>query len=94
MIVLLKSTKLLFCPQLAFCAASNLSIFAMQDSGFQVQKTQGLILLHFQVKISIRFSPLDYSVYGQIHSYPLYAVARPFVETNKELHQALMSLVE
>lgn len=42
----------------------------------------------------IRFSALNYSLEDKIHSYPLYAIAKPFFDAHENVRDALMSLVK
>lgn len=42
---------------------------------------------------AIRFSAQNYSVYEQVYSYPLYAIAHVMCESNPEMKRAILSLV-
>lgn len=49
--------------------------------------------LHSAVTDGLRFSTDNYSVYQKINSYPLYAVAKPFVDASPRLQESLQSLL-
>jgi|GEM_PF-278835 uncharacterized protein len=42
----------------------------------------------------IKFSTQNYSVYEKIHSYPLYAVVKPFFDASENVQKAILSLVK
>ena len=48
---------------------------------------------HLQSPYGIRFSSHNYSVYENIHSYPLYAIAKVKAGDDQEIMNALVSLI-
>ncbi len=48
---------------------------------------------HEQTPFGLRFSTQDYSIYNNIHSYPLYAIAKVMSNNNDSMKNAMISLV-
>jgi hypothetical protein len=48
---------------------------------------------HQNSSYGIRFSALNYALEQRVHTYPLYAVGKPFFDVNENVHNALMNLV-
>ena len=49
---------------------------------------------HEQSSYGIKFSTQDYSVYNNIHSYPLYAIAQVMSEHNPDMKAAIQALID
>jgi uncharacterized protein len=48
---------------------------------------------HQNSSYGMRFSAHNFALEQRVHTYPLYAVAKPFFDTNENVHDALISLV-
>lgn len=48
---------------------------------------------HLNSSYGIRFSAHNYAVEERVHTYPLYAVVKPFFDSNTSVREALMSLI-
>lgn len=59
----------------------------------RIKSMQIFLESHPNSSYGLRFSADNYSVYQKINSYPLYAVAKPFVDTSEQLQSALASLL-
>jgi predicted AAA+ superfamily ATPase len=49
---------------------------------------------HENSSYGIRFSAHNYTVEDRVHTYPLYAIAKPFFDVNDSVRNALLSLTE
>ena len=49
---------------------------------------------HPRSEYGMRFSADNYSMYQKIHSYPLYAVIKPFFDASKQVRNALQNMLE
>ena len=58
----------------------------------QIKSMQIFLDSHDNSSYGIRFSSDNYSMYKKIHSYPLYAIAKPLLDVSKNLHKALSNL--
>ena len=47
---------------------------------------------HLNSSYGIKYSAFNYSMYGRIHSYPLYAVAKPFIDVSEGMLRACENL--
>lgn len=63
-------------------------------SSKRIKSMQLFLEEHPQSLYGLRFSSDNYATYKKIHSYPLYAVAKPFFDTSEAVHEALMRLVK
>lgn len=62
-------------------------------SSKRIKSMQMFLESHPNSSYGLRFSADNYSVYQKIHSYPLYSVAKPLLDTSQEMKEGLKSLV-
>lgn len=63
-------------------------------SSKRIKSMQFFLESHPHSSYGLRFSADNYSIYQKIHSYPLYSVAKPLLETSIDIQKALEALVE
>lgn len=60
----------------------------------RIKSMQIFLDSHPKSEYGIRFSADNYSAYQKINNYPLYSVAKPFLDVSEDLRKALLSLSE
>jgi len=61
--------------------------------GRTLKSMRSFLLSHTKSPYGIRFSTQDYSLYENIHSYPLFAIAKICADHDQEMRNALESLI-
>ena len=60
----------------------------------RIKSMQIFLDSHEKSSYGIRFSSDNYSIYKMINNYPLYSVAKPFLDVSENLRKALLYLSE
>ncbi|OGB83103.1 hypothetical protein A3F66_05165 [candidate division TM6 bacterium RIFCSPHIGHO2_12_FULL_32_22] len=62
--------------------------------GSTLKSMQLFLETHKETPYGIRFSSQNYSIYEKIHSYPLYAIAKIFIDEDDDVKESILQLIK
>lgn len=83
--------------EIDYLATINYQVIPIEvksGAGRTLKSLNYFLQTHEQSRYGIKFSTQDYSVYNNIHSYPLYAIAKVMSDYNPDMRAAIQALIE
>lgn len=83
--------------EINYLATINYQVIPIEvksGTGRTLKSLNYFLQTHEQSRYGIKFSTQDYSVYNNIHSYPLYAIAKVMSDYNPDMRAAIQALIE